>query len=130
MVIYLAQNQLDFVKRIEWKKGDRFSFGGDGGVEYSIQSIGDIVECRQHARDGKSTAFPAVVYLTLNQLDYVQFTKKEEGFKVGDHLVMGGVEYVIERMGDIVECKQPGDGGDFPKVVFLAVNQLQCAGRK
>merc|ERR1711870_190262 len=77
---------------------------------------------------GDNDAFPAVVYLTLNQLDYVQFTNdakedgaKEEAFKVGDQLIMGGVEYVIERMGDIVECKQPGDGGDFPKVVFLAM---------
>ena len=70
-VIYLAPNQLNFVERIQWKQGDQFTMGTDVTMEYTIESIGDIVECKQRTPTADSRTFPVIMYLAMNQLQFV-----------------------------------------------------------
>jgi len=142
-IMYLEPGQLQFVDRVIVKtaNGNGFRIGDHvtmGGVEYMIETMGDVVECRQHWDSGE---FPTVVYLAPNQLEFTQRADRETaaesernaegiGMKEGDRIAMGGIEYLVEKMGDFVECARCGDDEGFPKTVYLAMNQMKFVERK
>ena len=126
--------------------GMRFQMGS---LYYAVQSVAEYVVCIQ-IEELKSTGFPMEVLLESNQFEHVQVLqeedyqnalsaytapkeaeppKKEEevaiDLKEGDRFKMGGVEYAIESMGDVTKCKQCGQNGEFPAVIYLARNQLR-----